>query len=228
MPKNQKDDGGSTDNPAPPVEIKLVPERLNFTTLLLGNPNHFGTFPNLGQKVILPKSGDTAFEQVVCLGLNPEQNKVEAVVQVKQQSGYGSDACGAGSIEYVRFFVQHGAAWVDLGEATINVYSLAGSHPLSYCVSVPFNEPHKFCTVENVLNVRAILSWSLEPTPGDSTFSPPWGNVLDARVQVAKISLSIVPIDTLLNEGILKVDPGVLNEIDVAKTLPPKPQPPES
>ena len=228
MPKNPLNKGEATDpRPEQPTSTNLVPERLNFKTLLLSNPNHFGTFPKLGFKEILPKSGDTAFEQLVCLGLSPEQNRLEAVVHIKQPSGYGTDACGAGTKEYVRFFVQHGATWVDLGEAAFNVFNLTGPHPLSYSVSVPFNEPHKFCTVENILNVRAILSWNLEPTPGDPNFPAPWGNVVNSRVQVAKAPFHKVPISTLLQEGILKFDPGILKEIDLTQTLPPKPQPPE-
>ena len=229
MPKNPNDQGGAPDTaPELPTAINIIPERLNFTTLLLSNPNHFGTFPKLG-KAILPKSGDTTYEQLVCLGLSPDQNRLEAVVHINQPGGYGTGACGAGSIEYVRFFVQHGPTWVDLGEASFNVFNLTGSPlPLSYCVSVPLDEPHKFCTVENILNVRAILSWNLEPTPGDSNFTPPWGNAVDARVQVAKASFSIVPISTLVDEGILKLDPGILKEVYFTKTLPPKPLPPET
>ena len=228
MPKDAKEKGGAAGpNPAPPTDINLAPERLKFTTLLLSNPNHFGTFPKLGFPAVLPKCGDPAFEQLVCLGLNPGQNRLEAVVHINQHSGYGTDACGAGSIEHVRFFVQHGATWVDLGEATFNAYDLAGPLPLSYAVSVPFNEPHKFCTFENILNVRAILSWNLQPTPGDPDFCPPWGNVVNARVQVAKAAFAKVPISTLIQEGIVKLDPGILKEIDFTKTLPPKPVPPE-
>ena len=207
----------------PPV----IPERANFKTLLLSNPNHFGTFPNLGGKVVLPKKFDTAFEEVTCLGLNPQQNKLEAVVQIKQHNGYSTNACGTGSREYVRFFVQHGAVWHDLGDTSFDAFDIPGPLPLSYAVSIDFNEAHKFCTRENILNVRAILSWSIEPTAGNPNFQPPWGNVLDTRVQVAPFLLSKVPIGTLVSEGLVKVDPTALAEIDLEQVLPSKPQPPQ-
>ena len=199
----------------PPV----APERLNFKTLILSNPNFFGTFPKLGGTPVLPKSFDTAFEQITCVGLDPPQNKLEAVVQIKQHSGYLTDACGTGSREYVRFFVQHGAVWQDLGDTFFDVYDLAGPLPLSYSVSINFPEAHKFCTTENVLNVRAILSWNLEPTPGDPNFSPPWGNVVNVRVQVAPLIITLAPISTLVSEGIVKIDPTALGTIDTAQTL---------
>src|ERR1700686_2137706 len=93
----------------------LIPERSNFKTLILGNPNYFGTFPNLGGTPVKPKTFDTAFEELTCLGLDPPQNKLEAVVHIKRHNGYLTDACGTGSREYVRFFVKHGAVWHDLG-----------------------------------------------------------------------------------------------------------------
>src|SRR6266850_6094421 len=95
--------GGST-----VAVIAPPPERLNFKTLILSNPNHFGTFPKLGPSAVLLKASDTFYEEMTCLGLNPQQNKLEAVVQIKQHNGYITDACGPGSREYVRFFVQHG------------------------------------------------------------------------------------------------------------------------
>jgi hypothetical protein len=216
----------TTPNKAQAIAVKPAPpERLNFKMLLLQNPNHFGTFPNLPGKVVLPKKFDTAFEEVTCLGLNPEQNKLEAVVQIKQHNGYITDACGVGSREYVRFFVQHGTVWHDLGDTFFDAFDLAGPLPLSYCVSVDFKEAHKFCTAENILNVRAILSWNLEPTPGDPNFLPPWGNVLDVRVQVAPLLIAKVPLKTLVSEGLVKVDTAAIGSIDFEKTLPSKVEP---
>src|SRR6266700_1612538 len=107
--------GSMADEKKPTTTVSVAavaPERSSFRSLFLSNPNYFGTFPKLG-KVVLPKSFDTAFEQLVCLGLDPQHKKLEAVVQIKQQNGYGTDACGEGSREYVRFFVQHGALWQD-------------------------------------------------------------------------------------------------------------------
>lgn len=201
------------------------PERLNFKTLLLQNPNHFGTFPMLGGVIVLPKKFDTTFEEITCLGLNPEQNRLEAVVHIKQHSGYISDACGAGSREYVRFFVQHGAVWEDLGDTFFDAFDLAGPLPLSYSVSVDFEQARKFCSTENILNVRVILSWNLEPTPGDPNFTPPWGNVLDARVQVAPFIFSKVPIGILVAEGVMKLDETALAAVDLSQTLPSKVEP---
>ena len=224
--KNDKDTSPESRLERDPSGQSIIPERLNFKKLLLSNPNYFGTFPNLGGEIVLPKKFDTAFEQLTCLGLNPPQNKLEAVVEIKQNSGYLTDPCGSGSREYVRFFVQHGGVWHDLGVTFFDAFDTAGPLPLSYCVSIDFNEARKFCTTENILNVRAILSWNIEPPPGNESFFPPWGNVLNARVQVAPITIGKIPIYTLISEGLIKIDPTTLPDIDVQQVLPSKPEPP--
>lgn len=203
--------------------IKVPGERSNFKKLLLSNPNFFGTFPNLG-KVVKAMSGDTTFEQLTCVGLYPGElfggGRLEAVINIKQHSGYGTNACGDGTTEYVRFFVQDAAGWHDLGLGSVQVYDVPGPLPLSYAVSVEFNEPRKFCTTENILNVRAILSWNLEPTPGDPDFPPVWGNVLNARVQVQKKFL--IPLKELVAEKALTVEAAVLAGLDLDQSLPSK------
>ena len=86
---------------APPAATdSVVPtERSSFKNLILGNPNYFGTFIAFPGKVIKPFSGNTTFEELACLGLNPGPAILEAVVNIKQHSGYGTDACGPGTTE---------------------------------------------------------------------------------------------------------------------------------
>jgi len=207
--------------------IAVPNERTNFKKLLLSNPNHFGTFPGLGN-VVKALKGDTTFEELTCLGLFPGGflggGRLEAVINIKQHSGYGTDACGDGTTEYVRFFVQDATGWHDLGLASVQVYNLNGPLPVSYAVNVDFNQARKFCTTENILNVRAILSWNLEPTPGDPDFNPIWGNVLNTRVQVAKRVLIDVPLKDLVSEKLLSVSlqSAALADVDLDKPLPSK------
>ncbi len=212
--------------PPQATETKVPSERTTFKNLILGNPNYFGTFTKLPGKVIKPLSGDTTFEELTCLGLNPGPGSLEAVINIKQHSGYGTDACGPGTTEYVRFFVHDATDWHDLGVSAIQVYDLAGPLPLSYSASVNFNETRKLCFTENILQVRAILSWEWEPTPGDPNFIPVWGNVVNARVQVAPLFLPEVPIADLVAQKAVSIDPGILKDVNVSQALPgfqPKP-----
>src|SRR6266568_6692734 len=93
------------------VEMAEIPkERTHFKSLILSNPNYFGTFPQFGGKVVKVFSGNTTFEELSCLGLNPGGlfggGLLEAVINIKQHSGYGTDACSLGTTEYVRVFVK--------------------------------------------------------------------------------------------------------------------------
>jgi hypothetical protein len=205
------------------ASIAVPRERTNFKKLLLSNPNFFGTFPDLG-KVVKPISGDTTFEQLTCLGLFPgglfDGGRLEAVLNINQHSGYGSDACSEGTTEYVRFFVEDSTGWHDLGLSSVQVYDLPGPLPVSYGVYVDFNQARKFCTTENVVNVRAILSWNLEPTAGDPDFTPIWGNVLNARVQVAKRLLLHIPLKDLVAEKLVTFESAALADLDLEQPLP--------
>ncbi len=216
-----------------PNDIKVPTERSQFLFHLLSNPNYFGTFPGLG-KVVQELQGSTAYEQLECLGLYPgtgfnAEGTLEAVIQIKQANGYDSGPCGAGSLECVRFYVQDGATWTDLGATSVNVYNLSGStFPVSYAVSVDLPHEKKFCTTEEVLNVRAILSWQFEPPPNQPDFVPVWGNVVNARVQIAPAVFEFVPLSSLIASDLVKLDPAVAPSIDLSETLPAKPLQPLS
>ncbi|MDE2058391.1 MAG: hypothetical protein KGL31_10790 [candidate division NC10 bacterium] len=212
---------------SPTEKVSIPAERGKFNNLILGNPNYFGTFPKFGGKAIKPLSGDTTYEELTCLGLNPTgslgNGLLEGVVRIKQHFGYGTDACGAGTTEYVRFFVRDATGWHDLGLSSVQVYDLAGPLPLSYSVSVDFSEARKFCQTENIVQVRAILSWQWAPTPGDPNFIPVWGNVVSANVQVAPLLLFEVPIGELIVEKELSIKPDLLKQLDAKQPLPANP-----
>src|SRR5262249_43953468 len=148
---------------------------------------------------------NTTYEELACVGLNPGGNMLEAVINIKQHGGYGTNACGAGTTEYVRFFVEDSSGWHDLGLSTARVYDLAGPLPLTYAVAVDFTEAKKFCNVENIVRVRAILSWEWAPTAGNPNFIPVWGNVINASVQVAPWQWFQVPLKDLIAEKAITV-----------------------
>jgi hypothetical protein len=205
----------------------LLEERINFKTNLLKNPNYFGSFPGLGN-VVKKIQYNTTYEQLACLGLNPgtgfeAEGTLEAVIQMNLANGYDSGPCGEGSTEWVRFYVEDGSTWTDLGVTGVTVYNLAGSTlPVSYAVSIDLAQVKKFCNTENVLNVRAILSWEFQPPSNQPDFIPVWGNAVNARVQIAPAFFDEVPILSLVGSGLLKIDPLVESSVDLTETLPAK------
>jgi len=85
---------------------QLPKERQHFSLLTLSNPNYFGNDPNSPFKIGVPKPffGQTTYEQLRCVGLNPQFDYVEAVVDIKESTGYSGGICTTGSYEYVRFY----------------------------------------------------------------------------------------------------------------------------
>lgn len=204
---------------------RVEPERAQFKSLLLQNPNYFGTLvvsPFKPQKAI---QGNTTYEQLVCLGLDPPYDRLEGVIQVKQTSGYGGDICGPGTREYVRFFVDlhDNGVWHDVGVSSVNVYDIPGPKPLCYAVQRDFSPYLKFCTVENIVKVRAILQWSVPP-PSDPTYVPVWGNAVNVQVQIRPQKFWLLGdlIEQLVEIPIEIPDPigPVLEQLDPKVVLP--------
>ena len=169
-----------------PTAGQLEPERASFRALLLGNPNYFGNLEVSPYKPVKLLQTNTNFEELTCVGLNPPLDRLEAVIHVKQSTGYGGDICSFGSFEYVRFYVDlfDNGVWHDVGLASVRVHDIPGQKPLCYAVRRDFDAIRKFCFTENIVRVRAILSWSVPPPANTPGFNPVYGNVLTVQVQI--------------------------------------------
>ena len=175
-------------------KVEVESERLQFKQLIAVNPNYFGNIADEAMTeqypTVCPMSNKTKYEQLVCVGLYPEDNLLEAVIELKLSYGYKGSLCTAGSKEYVAFYIDYddGNDFVSVGAAAeVNVHDLSfvnGGH-VHYAVRKAFI-PKEYLECDNpqVVKVRAILSWEKLPTgPG---YVPVWGNVVDIRVQIKK------------------------------------------
>ncbi|HMK60926.1 MAG TPA: hypothetical protein VK452_07250 [Dissulfurispiraceae bacterium] len=175
---------------------KITPEeaRPHIRTLLLSNPNYFGTLKESSLSKVLDIQYDTAYEEIGCVGYHPALSRLEAVVFIKQKVGYGGDICSSGSHEYVRFYLSYdnGATWQDQGMASFTAYDIPGQERLEYSVALDINPQERLCFIPNLPKVRAILSWNNPPTHNTPNFVPIWGNVVDANIQVAGIDLIVL------------------------------------
>ncbi len=200
-------------------------EREQFSALLLTNPNYFGNLASPINPVVSILS-DTTYENLACVGFQPQLNWLEGVVYVNQTSGYGGGLCSSGSQEYVRFYLSYdgGVTWLDQGLTSFTVYDITHTGALEYDVTLPINPNAELCFVENLPTVRAILSWNNPPPANTPSFIPVWGNVVDSRIQIAPggfITLS----DLLTDEKValpanLK---SVLDPMQPLQTVKPKP-----
>ena len=204
------------------VQDTRLTVRHRFLELLASNPNYFG---NLASSPFQPTeiiSSDTAYEQITCLGFNPDTERLEAVVEIKQATGYNGSLCQNGSYEYVRFFIDYGTGFEDAGFAAAHVYDVPNADdchgslekPLNYAVSVQLTPRKNRCTVPVLPRVRAILSWNAIPTAGDPTFSPVWGHALEGRIQIkARPFLFKDVIATVTKEATILLPPEELEQV---------------
>jgi hypothetical protein len=222
-----------SDNPAA-VLPKHHAERLQFPTLIAKNPNYFGNFPELKLQPVLELSNDTTFEELTCVGYNPERGILEAVIQVKQPTGYLGNACTPGSFEYIRFFVDTGSGFTDAGLAAINVHDIPNANdcaqhpekPISYSASISYTPPNSEDCDDPVLPVvRAVLSWQTIPPANNPNFNPIWGNHLDCHIQLAPGPFTIGDFIEDLLEGGVKLPPLAAKFAGVAKVPIPGPDP---
>lgn len=192
-------------------------ERSSFKTLLLANPNYFGNLVKSPFKSVLAISSNTYYEELICVGYHPQQRRLEGIVYIYQPTGYGTDICGPGSPEYVRFYLSfdNGVTWQDQGMTSFQAFNIAqgteGSKRLEYAVSLDVKPPAKFCLFNNhLIRARAILSWNNPPPPNQPNWHPIWGNVCDVTIQIEPLHL-IFPLE-IFEIANIKIPP-VLSEV---------------
>ncbi|HVG08854.1 MAG TPA: hypothetical protein VNM67_14195 [Thermoanaerobaculia bacterium] len=170
----------------PRPRSKIEPERQHFRALVLSNPNYFGNLEASKLPPVKILKSITSFEQLVCAGLNPPADRLEAIIHVKQDAGYGGDICSTGTREYVRFYVDlhDNGVWHDVGLTSVRVHDIPGDKPLCYAVRLDFEPIRKLCTTQNIVKVRAILSWNAVPPANTPGFIPVYGNRVDVEVQI--------------------------------------------
>jgi hypothetical protein len=196
---------------------------LQFRALLLANPNYFGNLKASPFPPVLNILEDTTYEQIGSVGFQPQFNRVDAVVYVKQPSGYNGGICTAGSPEYLRFYISFdsGATWQDQGLTSFTAHDIPGTSPsarLEYAVSLVINPPKRFCFVSNLAQVRAILSWNAPPPPNDPNFTPVWGSVHDTNIQIAPLEL--VLLGDLFKELNVQLPPDAAQVLDLQTPTP--------
>ncbi|MDX9759952.1 MAG: hypothetical protein RBU27_12405 [Bacteroidota bacterium] len=205
----------------PAAPKAFAKERGLFKALLLTNPNYFGNLVGSQYKPVLPITGNTHYEELACLGYHPQQRSLEAVVYVHQSGGYGTDVCGAGTPEFVRFYLSYdgGATWDDQGMTSFQAFNIPAAGParLEYAVSLPVKPKARLCKVNPLIRARAILSWNDPPPAGQPNWTPVWGNVRNAVILVEP--LRHIPWKDLFEFETLKFPPWLPEVVDLETPL---------
>ena len=203
-------------------------ERGFFKGLLLTNPNYFGNLAESPFEPVLPLSGSTFYEELGCVGYQPQQRRLEAVVYVKQPSGYGTDVCGPGTPEYVRFYLSFdgGATWQDQGMTSFQAFNIPegtdGAKRLEYAVTLPVHVPSRFCFFDPLIRVRAILSWNNPPPANQPNWPPIWGNVREATILLEPFRF--LPWPDFFEISSIKLPPDLADVLDLETPIQTKKQ----
>lgn len=145
----------------------------------------------------------TFWEELTCVGFNPQQQRLEGIVSLKQSVGYGGTLCSPTSKEYVRFFVdfQDGSGFQDMGYTGFTACDMMdtppeGQHPVMYMSQLKIDDKkyRRFldCTKAVIPVVRGILSWNFVPPPNPN-YVPAYGNVKNVSVQLKRKSFFLWP-----------------------------------
>ena len=200
-------------------------ERQQFRALLLSNPNYFGNLAKSKFKAVKQIQANSSYEEIGCVGFQPQFNRLEAVVFIKNPSGYGGDICSAGTTEYVRFFMSHddGATWDHLGLTSFNAYDVPegteGKKRLEYAATLQINPKKTWCFYEKICKVRAVLSWNTPPSL-DPADKPVWGDIHDTYIQIDPWKFIIV--DDLVAEANIELSPQLQKMVDIQQAIPAK------
>lgn len=185
-----------------PAGSTFEKERQHFKTLLLSNPNYFGNLLDSPFEAVTQIAGNTTYEELICIGFNPDKNLLEATIALKLPFGYGGGLCGAGSTEYVRFFLDYGSGWEDAGVAGVSVHDIPNQSdcaqqpdkPLTYVVTQKIQPKTNWCRKPVLPLVRAVLSWNAVPSTNPNE-PPVWGNAVECHIQIKprkKILLDLI------------------------------------
>ena len=202
---------------------KFEQQRQQFRALVLSNPNYFGNLKNSQLQPVLEIQSNTVYEELGCVGFQPQFNRLEAVVFIKQPFGYGGNVCSQGTPEYVRFYLSfdEGATWVDQGLTSFMAHDIPeqviNGQRLEYAVSLQVNPPKKFCFIRNLARVRAILSWNAPPPPNDPDFIPVWGNVKQVAIEIDPLKLIL--LKDLFQHFEIKTPPQLSTLVDLSQPI---------
>ncbi len=139
--------------------------------------------------------GNTSYEELTCVGLYPELDLLEATFRIKRPTGYSGGLCTSGSTEYIGFYIDWGTGVFEFeGMAKVAAHDISGTEkkPICYAGSLRIKnikERLKSCKRENVVRVRATLSWEQVPNPSDPDFKIIWGNRMDCAIQLRPLPL---------------------------------------
>ena len=149
--------------------------------------------------ILVNTKADVTFEELECLGLDYNQEKLVATVRIKKPTGYYGSLCYPGGIEYIAFWADRDntCKWTFLDIGKINVHSFGDEFPtggICYSIELPIDlsKFREHCEIPKTVRVRAVLSFNIPPSSTDPNDLKYYGNRLDSHVQIKPIETGLI------------------------------------
>lgn len=130
--------------------------------------------------------GSIFFEEMSCVGYDPQRRQFAAPIKIKQIFGFGG-APLPGSREHVLHCVADAAGVLrPVGRDSVHLADATANQPPTWQFAVITNANDNLQTIYPMNGLtrraRSILSWQLTPT--DCNYVPIWGNALNYRIRL--------------------------------------------
>lgn len=153
---------------------------------LLSNPNYFDSLTENSFRIVLNINGDTDYESLGCVRYIPLLDRLYASISIKREAGYSFRVGPQSSREHVRFYLSYdrGTSWQDKGTCAVNVVDDPGEKARTYLVTKKVGLLDDLTGSEEVVLVRAILSWNFPPPADAPDWVPLWGQLAETQIRV--------------------------------------------
>jgi len=130
--------------------------------------------------------GSLFYEEMPCVGYDPQRRQFAAPVKIKQTFGFGG-APLPGSREYVLHCVADPAGVLQpVGRDSVHLSDALPGNVPTWQFAVVTNATEHLATIQPMNNqsrrAKSILSWQLPPT--NCNYQPIWGNALNYRIRL--------------------------------------------
>lgn len=180
--------------------IEVIPphlrERRMFRLLLQSNPNYFGNALSSCLPARADISCNTHYEDILCVGYNPKDRLLAAVIVLRQSSGYDTGTRVSSAPEYVRFYFScdNGKNWEDMGCASVDACN-ATTGMRQHAVFLELAEQQgQFAT--SMGRIKVVLSWNDRPPAGAPRWKPVFGNVFETTICLSSQATSVIEAHT--------------------------------
>ena len=135
---------------------------------------------------IVSNLGSLFFEEMSCVGYDPQRRQFAAPIKIKQRSASAARRCRAAASTCCTASPTPTARWSrSPATACISANAIGNQNP-TWQFAVIANANQNLQTIYpmngQTRRAKSILSWALTPT--DCNFTPIWGNALNYRIRL--------------------------------------------